>query len=87
MQSQEPTRTPPANSDVEMANPEPKCSKEEPPVDTIEPTPQEPAATKLLEHSWPRVQLQPNIKSPTDSVEPMRLISGIKGVFARSAGR
>ena len=42
---------------------------------------------KLLEHSWLRVQLQPDIKSPTDSVEPMGLINRIKGVFARSAGR
>ena len=48
---------------------------------------QEPAATKLLENSWLRVQLQPDIKSPTDSVEPMGLINRIKGVFARSAGR
>ena len=32
-------------------------------------------------------QLQPDIKSPSDSVEPMGLIKGIKGVFARSAGR
>ena len=48
---------------------------------------QEPAATKLLEHSWLRVQLQPETKSPTDSVEPMGLINRIKGVFVRSAGR
>ena len=53
----------------------------------VEPTNQEPAATKLLEHSWLRVQLQPDIKSPTDSVEQMGLINRIKGVFARSAGR
>ena len=38
-------------------------------------------------NSWLRVQLQPDIKSPTDSVEPMGLINRIKGVFARSAGR
>ena len=48
---------------------------------------QEPAATKLLENSWLRVQLQPDIKSPTDCVEPMGLINRIKGIFARSAGR
>ena len=53
----------------------------------VEPTNQEPAATKLLEHSWLRVQLQPDINSPTDSVEPIGLINRIKGVFARSAGR
>ena len=71
-----------------MANQEPARSEEEPPLDTIvQPPPQEPAATKLLEHSWLRVQLQPDIKSPTDSVEPMGLINRIKGVFARSAGR
>ena len=87
--SPEPTLTPEANSDVAMANQEPARSEEEPPLDTIEPAPQpqEPAATKLLEHSWLRVQLQPETKSPTDSVEPMGLINRIKGVFARSAGR
>ena len=72
-----------------MANQEPEPTAEEPPLDTIEPAPQpqEPAVTKLLEHSWLRVQLQPETKSPTDSVEPMGLINRIKGVFARSAGR
>ena len=85
--SPEPTFSPEANSDVEKQEPEPTA--EEPPLDTIEPAPQpqEPAGTKLLEHSWLRVQLQPEIKSPTDSVEPMGLINRIKGVFARSAGR
>ena len=62
------------------------CSEEEPPV-AVDPTPQEPAAKDLLENSWLRVQLQPDIKSPTDSVEPMGLINRIKGVFVRSAGR
>ena len=89
--SPKPTLTPEASSDieveVEMANQEPALSEEEPPLDAVEPAPQEPAATKLLEHSWLRVQLQPDIKSPTDSVEPMGLINRIKGVFARSAGR
>ena len=87
--SPEPTVNPVANSDVEVeiANQEPARCEEEPPLDTIEPAPQEPAATKLLEHSWLRVQLQPETKSPTDSVEPMGLINRIKGVFARSAGR
>ncbi|AHF62499.1 hypothetical protein Syncc8109_0074 [Synechococcus sp. WH 8109] len=72
-----------------MANQEPAQNEEEPPLNTIEPAPQtqQPAATKLLEHSWLRVQLQPETKSPTDSVEPMGLINMIKGVFARSAGR
>ena len=85
--SPEPTVSPEANSDVEKQQPEPTA--EEPPLDTIEPAPQpqRPAAAKLLEHSWLRVQLQPNIKSPTDSMEPMGLIERIKGVFVRSAGR
>ena len=43
----------------EMANQEPARSEEEPPLDAVDPTPQEPAATKLLENSWLRVQLQP----------------------------
>ena len=53
----------------------------------VEPTPQEPAAKDLLKKSWLRVQLQPEIKSPTDSKEPTGLINRIKGAFARSAGR
>ncbi|MCB4411482.1 hypothetical protein [Synechococcus sp. MU1611] len=53
----------------------------------VEPTPQEPAAKDLLEQSWLRRQLQPAIKSPTDSTEPMGLMNRIKGAFARSAGR
>ena len=85
--SPKPTLTPEASSEVEMANQEQAFSEEEPPLDTIEPAPREPAAPSLLEHSWLRVQLQPEIKSPTDSREPMRLINRIKGVFARSAGR
>ena len=32
-------------------------------------------------------QLQPDIKNPTDSGEPMGLINRIKRVFVRSAGR
>ncbi|QNI80956.1 hypothetical protein SynRS9907_00073 [Synechococcus sp. RS9907] len=88
--SPEPMVTPEASSDIEaemeVANEEPARSEEEPPV-AVDPTPQEPAATKLLEHSWLRVQLQPDIKSPTDSGEPMGLINRIKGVFVRSAGR
>ena len=85
--SPKPTLTPAANSDVNKQEPEP--TKEEPPLDTIEPAPQpqKPSATKLLEHSWLRVQLQPDIKNPTDSGEPMGLINRIKGVLARSAGR
>ena len=69
-----------------MANHKQPPSEEKSPLDTIEPAPQEPAATKLLEHSWLRVQLQP-AKSPIYSVEPMGLINRIKGVVARSAGR
>ena len=88
--SPEPTVTSEASSDVEvemaMANQEPARSEEEPPV-AVDPTPQEPAGTKLLEHSWLRVQLQPDINNPTDSGEPMGLINRIKGVFVRSAGR
>ena len=60
---------------------------DQPPSDEIEPTPQEPAAKDLLEKSWLRRQLQPAIKSPTDSTEPMGLMNRIKGAFARSAGR
>ena len=73
---------------MEIATQEPALREEEPPIDAIKPAPQlqEPEATKLLESSWLRVQLQPDIKSPTDSVEPMGLFNRIKGVFARSAG-
>ena len=89
--SPKPTLTPEASSDieveVEMANQEPALSEEEPPLDAVEPTPQEPAAKDLLEKSWLRRQLQPAIKSPTDSTEPMGLMNRIKGAFARSAGR
>jgi hypothetical protein len=53
----------------------------------VEPTPPEPAAKELLEQSWLRVQLQPEIKNPTDSNEPMGLINRIKAAFGRSAGR
>ena len=76
--SPETTLTQEANSDVLMAILEP---------DPADPTPEEPAAKDLLEHSWLRVQLQPEIKSPTDSMEPMGLMKKIKGVFTRSAGR
>ena len=87
--SPEPTNTPAANSEMEIATQEPALREEEPPLDAIKPAPQlqEPEATKLLESSWLRVQLQPDIKSPTDSMKPMGLINRIKGVFARSAGR
>ena len=73
--------------EVEMANKEPALSEEEPPLVADNPTPQEPAAKDVLENSWLRVQLQPETKSPTDSVEPMGMVNRIKGVFARSAGR
>ena len=85
--SPETTVMPEASSEVEMANQEPARSEEEPPVVAVDPTPQEPAAKDLLEGSWLRVQLQPNIKNPTDSGEPMGLINRIKRVFVRSAGR
>ena len=88
--SPEPTVTPEASLnvevEVEIANQEPARSEEEPPV-AVDRTPQEPAAKDLLENSWLRVQLQPDIKNPTDSGEPMGLINRIKGVFVRSAGR
>ena len=77
--SPKPTLTPEASSEVEMANQEQAFSEEETPLDTIEPAPREPAAPSLLEHSWLRVQLQPEIKSPTDSGEPMGLTTGSKG--------
>ena len=85
--SPETTVSPEANADVEKQGPEPTA--EEPPHDTVEPAsqPQEPAAKDLLENSWLRVQLQPDIKNPTDSGEPMGLMNRIKGVFVRSAGR
>ncbi len=60
---------------------------EQPTIDEIEPVPQEPAAKDLLEKSWLRRQLQPEMKRPNDSSEPMGLIKKIKGVFARSTGR
>ena len=75
-----PKLTPEAHSYVEMANQEPERTTKEPNPNTIEPAPQEPAATKLLENSWLRVQLQPEIKSPTESTEPMGLINRLKGI-------
>ena len=85
----EPTLTLEANSDIEIeiAKREPEPTTEAPPRNALEHRPEEPAAKDLLEHSWLRVQLQPDIKSPTDSKEPMGLINRIKGAFARSAGR
>ena len=87
--SEEPTVIPETNSDgeVEIAKQQPEPTTEEPPLTAVEPTPQDPAATNLLENSWLRVQLRPELKSPTDSMEPMGLINRIKGAFARSAGR
>ena len=80
--SAEPMITPEANSDLEMANQEPEPISEEHTLNADEPTPQEPAAKDLLENSWLRRQLQPAIKSPTDSSEPMGLINRIKEVSA-----
>ena len=87
--SPEPTVTPETNSgcEVEIAKQQREPTTEEPPVTTVEPTPQEPETTHLLEHSWLRVQLRPDIKSPTGSVKPMGLINRIKGAFGHSAGR
>ena len=85
--SPQPTLTPEANSQAEVQKQEPEPTAEEPPLKAVEPSPQEPDAQDLLENSWLRVQLQPDIKSPTDSVEPMGLINKIKGIFARSARR
>ncbi len=53
--SPKPTLTPEADSDVEMANQEPAVNEKEPNPNTIEPAPQEHAATKLLGNSWLRV--------------------------------
>ena len=90
--SQEPKVTTEANAVVEISRPEPETKSEQPfseqpPRNSIVPTPKEPAANDLLETSWLRVQLQPEIKSPTDSRESVGLIDRIKEVFARSAGR
>ena len=63
-----------------MANKEPALSGEELPLVAVDHTPQEPAAEDLLENSWLRVQLQPHIKSPTDSAKPMGLINRMKSV-------
>ena len=85
--SPEPTLTSEANSDVEMAKQALEPTIDEPTIEELDPISQEPAATGLLEKSWLRIQLQPEIKSPTDSTEPMGLINQIKGAIARSAGR
>ncbi|MCB4399498.1 hypothetical protein [Synechococcus sp. MU1625] len=90
---EEPQPTPtaaPAPTPEPAVTLEPEITTEpadQPPSDEIEPTTQEPAAKDLLEKSWLRRQLQPAIKSPTDSTEPMGLMNRIKGAFARSAGR
>ena len=90
---EEPQPTPtaaPAPTPEPAVSLEPEIPSEpadQPPSDEIEPTTQEPAAKDLLEKSWLRRQLQPAIKSPTDSTEPMGLMNRIKGAFARSAGR
>ena len=83
----EPTVTPEADLDVEIAKQKPEPTTEEPPLTAVEPTPKEPETTHLLEHSWLRVQLRPEIKNPTGSVKAMGLINRIRGAFGRSAGR
>ena len=85
--SPKPTLTPEAHSDVKMTNQEPEPTIEAPSLDAVEPAPQEPAAKDLLEKSWLRRQIQPAIKSPTDSAEPRGLMNRIKEAFARSTGR
>ena len=90
--SPKPKVTTEANALVEISRPEPETKSEQPlseqpPRNLIVPTPQEPAANDLLERSWLRVQLQPEIKSTTDSNEPMGLINRIKEAFGRSASR
>jgi len=77
----------PDPSPTPVPSPEPTLTPEASSDVEVDPTPQEPAAKDLLENSWLRVQLQPETKSPTDSVEPMGLIHRIKEVFVRSAGR
>ena len=82
--------------------PEPQSRTEQPPADqtptdqpptdqppnkAVAPTPQAAATKDLLENSWIRRQLKPELESPTDSTEPMGLINRIKRAFARSAGR
>ena len=88
----EPTLTPEVNSPVKVVTttPETRSEQKHPeqtPSDNVDPRPQEPAAKDVLEHSWLRVQLKPESSSPTDSSEPMGLISRIKRAFARSSGR
>ena len=67
--------------------PEPQSTTEQPPSEQREPTPQTPSAQDLLKQSWIRRQLEPEIENPTDSTEPMGLISRIKRAFARSTRR
>ena len=67
--------------------PEPHSTTEQPPSKQRQPTPQTPSAQDLLKQSWIRRQLEPEIENPTDSTEPMGLISRIKRAFARSTRR
>ena len=72
--------------------PEPQITTDQTPTDqppnkAVAPTPQAAATKDLLENSWIRRQLKPELESPTDSTEPMGLINRIKRAFARSAGR
>ena len=64
--SPEPTLTPEANSDVEveMANQEPARSEEEPPLDTVDPTPQEPAAKSFWNTHGSAFNSSPTSKAP-----------------------
>ena len=64
--SPEPTLSPEANSDVEveMANQEQARSEEEPPLDAVEPAPQEPAATKLWRTHGSAFNSSPTSKAP-----------------------
>ena len=67
--------------------PEPQSTTEQPPSEQREPTPQTPSGQDLLKQSWIRRQLEPEIENPTDSTEPMGLISRIKRAFARLTRR
>ena len=76
---------------------EPRITTDQPPTDqppteqpsnkAVAPTPQAAASKDLLENSWIRRQLKPELESPTHSTEPMGLFNRIKRAFNLSAGR
>ena len=65
---------PKANAAIEVSTPKPEAKSEQPlpeqpPINSVNPTSQEPAdKQQLVEQSWLRVQLQPEIKSGTNSI-------------------